>query len=154
MVTTIGLNPDYNMVLNDLITMDYDAAAAYQEAMDRLQGQQIKRILGEFREDHLRHIRELSMLAHLMRIEPPTGPDIMAALTKGKVIIADLFGDKAILMAMKSNEEDTNTAYERAFAHEGIPVQALDIIERAYHDEQRHKKWLVDTIENMSVRAA
>ena len=37
-----------------------------------------------------------------------------AILTQGKVVLADMFGDSAILKAMKTNEDDTVTAYDRA----------------------------------------
>ena len=45
---------------------------------------------------------------------PPKEGDMKALLTKGKVVIAGLMGDEAILQAMRTNEADTNTAYERA----------------------------------------
>ena len=38
-------------------------------------------------------------------------------LTQGKVILANLIGDLTILRAMRSNEIDTNTAYEFAKKH-------------------------------------
>ena len=43
-----------------------------------------------------------------------------ALLTKGKVVIAGLMGDEAILQAMRTNEADTNTAYERAVNFKGL----------------------------------
>jgi hypothetical protein len=41
---------------------------------------------------------------------PPKEGDMKALLTKGKVVIAGLMGDAAILQAMRTNEADTNTA--------------------------------------------
>jgi hypothetical protein len=51
-------------------------------------------------------------------------------LTQGKVLIAGLMGDKTILQAMKSNEEDTNTAYARAVEHEDTPAQVKATLEQ------------------------
>lgn len=65
--------------------------------------------LQEFRDDHKRHIKELSEVLRAHKEDAPETP----SLTKGKVILADLIDKEAILSAMKSNECDTNTAYER-----------------------------------------
>jgi hypothetical protein len=40
----------------------------------------------------------------------PEGPDMKQRLTKGKVVMMD---DESIVMAMKTNKDDTVTAYER-----------------------------------------
>ena len=70
--------------------------------------------LAEFERDHLRHITELGDILSSMGRTPPKEGDMKALLTKGKVVIAGLMGDEAILQAMRTNEADTNTAYERA----------------------------------------
>lgn len=155
MVTTIGLNPDFNVVLKDLISLDYDAADAYEAAIQRLQNIEFKQQITQFREDHLRHTRELSGVAKQLGLEPPDSTDLKVLITKGKVVVADIFtGDKEILMAMKTNEEDTNTAYGRAFNHKGMVPQALNIIERGLADERRHRAWIEDTLMKMEGKAA
>ena len=50
----------------------------------------------------------------MLRIEAPSEGDSKQMLTTGKVALASLMGDGAILAAMKTNEDDTVTAYERA----------------------------------------
>jgi uncharacterized protein (TIGR02284 family) len=154
MVTTIGLNPDFHVVLKSLIALDYDAAEAYQAAIERLENAEYKTQLTEFKADHQRHIEELSEVARTLGLEPPTGPDMKVALAKGKVVLMDIFGDKAILMAMKTNEEDTNTAYERAFNHKDIDPQAREVVERGYADERRHRAWIMDTLMKIGDKAA
>jgi hypothetical protein len=62
----------------------------------------------------LRHITELGDILSSMGRTPPKEGDMKALLTKGKVVIAGLMGDEAILQAMRTNEADTNTACERA----------------------------------------
>jgi hypothetical protein len=54
---------------------------------------------------------------------PPKEGDMKSILTKGKVVMAGLIGDKAIFEAMRMNEADTNTAYERAVNFEGVAIQ-------------------------------
>lgn len=146
MVTTIGLNPDFHVVLKSLIALDYDAAEAYEAAIERLENAEYKKQLTEFKADHERHIKELSEVAHILGLTPPDGPDMKVALTKGKVLLMNIFGDKAILMAMKTNEEDTNTAYERAFTHKDLDPRARETVERGFADERRHRAWITDTL--------
>jgi hypothetical protein len=90
------------------------AADAYQAAIDRLENSSYRNALAEFKRGHLRHITELGDILSSMGRTPPKEGDMKALLTKGKVVIAGLMGDEAILQAMRTNEADTNTAYERA----------------------------------------
>jgi hypothetical protein len=55
-------------------------------------------------------------------------------------------GDKAILVAMKTNEDDTNTAYERAVNHEGRHASAEEVLRRGLADERRHRAWIDETL--------
>ncbi len=143
MVTFVGTQDDFGTALVELIELDFDAVAAYTAAIDRLTNEEYKQKLREFRDDHERHIRELSavLLAHNQKT--PTGPDHTKQwLSKGKVIIAELMGDQAILAAMRSNEVDTNTAYERIVGHKNKWPDADEIVKRGLQDEKRHKTWL------------
>ena len=59
------------------------------------------------------------------------------------------FGNKAILMAMKSNEDDTNAAYERAVAHLGLGVDVTTILEKHLADERRHREYIVTALQGL-----
>jgi len=132
-------------LLEDLIALDYDAADAYQAAIDRLENTHFKQTLRDFKGDHLRHMEELSEILSGMGRTPPKEGDMKSLLTKGKVVIAGMMGDKAILEAMRTNEADTNTAYERVVAHEGVPSTTLNVLQRGLQDERRHCEWILDT---------
>ncbi len=69
-------------------------------------------------------------------------------LTTGKVAVASIMGDSATLPAMRSNEEDTVTAYDRASRHEVATAEALPIFQRALADELRHREWMSSTAAN------
>ena len=71
--------------------------------------------LKEFKNDHDRHVQELKKCFEQKNETPPLGPSPNQWLTKGKVFMANLLGDKTILIAMSSNESDTNTAYESVY---------------------------------------
>ena len=98
--------------------------------------------LKEFRNDHDQHVEGLKALAASQDILLPDGPDLKRILTRGKVILASPAGDGAILLAMKTNEDDTVTAYERASTHRDMPPEALPLMRRALADEQRHRTWM------------
>jgi rubrerythrin len=147
MVTLVGLQTDVVDAIQDLIELDYDAVEAYQAAINRLDNQVYKIQLRQFMADHERHIQELSTVLRRHSEEVPEGPSIGKQwLTKGKVVIANLMGDNAILLAMRSNEVDTNKAYERMSKRADLPVDISNIIARGLEDERRHKAWLESII--------
>lgn len=141
MVTTVGTEDDKLEMLQDLIKLDYAAAEAYQTAIDRLDNASYKTQLAAFRSDHQRHIEELGPVVRAMGGEVPDSGGAKELLTQGKVAMSSLMGDKAILKAMKTNENDTNVAYERCA--EKAPPQARDIIQRGLADERRHRDWIL-----------
>lgn len=127
--------------LNDLIELDYDAIAAYQAAIDRLEDNNYKAQLAIFMQDHENHISALSQLVSQEGGAPADKGDMKVILTKGKVVIADLAGDEAILKAMLMNEEVTNKSYENEVTkHYPQPIQS--ILQEHLDDERRHKEWL------------
>lgn len=145
---------EYNEVidrLNDLIQIDFDAIEAYQAAIDRMSDPQFRQTLGAFMNDHERHTRELSECVTSLGGTPKNKGDAKQILTKGKVVLANLAGDKAILKAMKSNEDDTNKAYEEAVNHPGCRAvdMVLATLERGLSDERRHREWIVKTLERL-----
>lgn len=131
--------------LNDLIQLDYDAIAAYQSAIERLDKAEYKTKLTEFLGDHKRHVEELGKAVRNEGGTPPTGGDAMKILTKGKVLIAGLVGDEAILKAMSANEKVTNTKYEEA-VKTGYAEEIQAILRQGLSDERRHKDWIEATL--------
>lgn len=142
MVTFVGTQTSFPDSVRELIELDNAAVEAYEAAIERLENREHKQKLGEFRDDHRRHIRELSDLLKNHHESLPTTGSVKEWLTKGKVVVATLVGDKAILMAMASNEVDTNTAYERMNERQDKWPSAQDILKRGLEDERRHAAWL------------
>ena len=150
MTTLVGTQDDFAKAVKELIELDCDAVEAYEAAIDGLENESYKNQLTEFKRDHERHIREFSELLRNHDCVPPTGPSTKKWLTKGKVNIANILGDLAILRAMRSNEYDTFTAYDRMNKHEAKWPDAYEFILRGLEDEQRHGAWL-DQILNANV---
>jgi hypothetical protein len=53
-------------------------------------------------------------------------------------MMASLFGDKAILEAMRTNEDDTKTAYGRAVQHQDVTLEMRQVLEQNLANERRH----------------
>ena len=154
MVTTVGMNADFEGLIKDLIELEYDAIGAYHACIERFENTQYKMQLQEFVSDHEQHLQDLQQCARTYNIEIPDGPDMKALLAKGKIVMADMFGDKAILMAMKTNEDDTVTAYERACEFDDVPSDVLPIFQKGHADELRHRAWMETTAKTDQQRAA
>jgi ferritin-like metal-binding protein YciE len=142
MVTKVGMQDEYADALKDLLELECDALEAYEAAIKRLEDENYKQKMLEFSQDHKRHIKEISEVLNAHNITYTPGPSAKQWLTKGKVILANLMGDKKILDAMLSNEVDTNAAYERMQARVDIWDGSRSIIIRGLVDEKRHKSWL------------
>lgn len=145
MATTVGTESRLTDLVQDLIQLDYAAAEAYSTAIEHLSSGDYKQQLAAFRGDHLEHTRTLGEWMRQQGQNPPEGGGAKQLLTSGKVVLAGLVGDKQILQAMKTNEDDTNTAYERASSHrEADGVRP--VFEKNLSDERRHRAWMEATI--------
>ncbi len=142
MVTTVGTEGNLVDTLNNLIQLDYDAIEAYEAAIDRLDSAEYKARLKQFRDDHARHTRDLGAVVTELGGTPARQGGAKSMLTRGKVMMADLMGDGAILQAMKSNEDDTNTAYERALRNAEDNAAAATKLRAGLEDERRHRAWI------------
>lgn len=142
MATLVGTQKQMTDLLHQLIELDFDAIEAYRAAIARLEDGGDRAQLAAFLADHERHVRDLTATLVGMGQKAPEGADLKQVLTKGKVVLAALVGDRAILRAMKSNEDDTNTAYERAFRRNDLPADVRALVGKNLADERRHRSWL------------
>ena len=149
MATMVGTQKSFTQAIKELVELDYDALGAYESAINNLENPEYKKKFEEFKLDHQRHITELSAFLSRCNETAPSGPDNMKkVLVKGKVELASLFGDQNILSAMLSNEEDTNTAYERINARigESADKEIAKIIASGLADERKHRDWIQSNI--------
>jgi rubrerythrin len=146
MATLVGLQTSPVSLIRNIIELDYDAIEAYEAAIEKLEDPSFRAQMEGFCADHRRHVADLNpILERLGGIRVVQG-DIKRVLTKGKVLIASLIGDRAVLLAMKTNEKDTNIAYERAVAHEGLDASTIAALYRNLGDERRHRAWIIETL--------
>lgn len=143
MVTFVGSQNNFEDALKELVELEYGAIDAYEAAIERLESAKFKGKLNEFKSDHERHLQEISTLLENHSLEvPEKGVLGKQLLTTGKVLLANMVGDNAILRAMLSNELDTNTAYERMNDHADKWSDAVTIIKNGLQDERKHKAWI------------
>lgn len=146
MVTMVGTQTNFEDALYELCELDYDAIEAYEAAINRLDNKDYVNKMEEFKKDHERHVEEISNLLRKHQKEVPDGPSPKNILAQGKVVLANMFGDEAILKAMLSNEQDTNTAYERLNEYKEKWDDAITMLSRGLEDEKRHKQWIQLTL--------
>jgi rubrerythrin len=150
MVTTRGTETDLFEAVANMIELDLDAAEAYKAAIARLQDPGCKLTLGTFLADHERHVRDLTAFLHRASRVAPTKADFKRFLTQGKVYIGQIVGDRGILMAMRSNEADTNQAYEQACERKDLIEEVREILFRGLADERRHRDWIDQRLASMA----
>lgn len=148
MVTMVGTESTLTGLVENLLLLEHDAIAAYEQTIERLENPAYKARIAEFKADHDRHVQDLTALATSIGATPYQEGDAKQMLTTGKVALASIMGDGATLTAMRSNEEDTVTAYDRASRHEAATAEALPIFQRALADELRHREWMSSTAAN------
>ena len=145
MATTVGNEGDIAGLVTDLIYLERDAIAAYESTIEKLSDRALSEQVQRFLADHNQHLTVLNEMARELGTDAPREGDMKQMLTTGKIALANLMGDAAILKAMKTNEDDTVTAYERAARHRDAVPKSGAFFEKALADEQRHRDWMEQT---------
>lgn len=142
MVTMVSNESTIQDLVTNLIYLEYDAIAAYESCIERLYDNALAAKVAEFKADHDEHVLVLTEMSRQLGIEAPNGGNMKQMLTTGKIVIADMMGDAAMLKAMNTNEDDTVTAYERASRHPDAIPESKAFFMKAHQDEERHRSWM------------
>jgi rubrerythrin len=140
-------------MLNDLLQLEHDALPAYQIAIAGLRNPAQRDRLLAFRDDHRRHVDELTALIQAHGGVPLRLPHLPTGIFKLLVQMAGLpGGDRAILLAFKANEWQSQEKYGRRAAEDtGHAPELAAFLRRAAEDEARHYAWVCDALEGMGV---
>ncbi|WP_306117353.1 MULTISPECIES: ferritin-like domain-containing protein [unclassified Roseitalea] len=141
MPTTVGTEADEKTMIGHLINLEHDAIAAYESVIDKLDNASHKERVTAFKADHDQQVAELRSIAAELGMEASSNGDFKKLLTTGKIALANLGGDKAILRAMKTNEDDTVQAYQQARDNSAARPEWRSFFEKALADEERHRAW-------------
>jgi len=142
MITKVGTQVKFADAMRELLALEYDAIEAYDVALSRLGSRVYRHKLLDFLEDHKRYIQELSEILDAHDQDLPELPSKGQWLAKGKVALASVVGDGAILSAIQSNEEDVIKAYERAVCSTDMWDDARYVLVNGLKDINIHEKWL------------
>jgi rubrerythrin len=128
--------------LGSLMKLDYDAARAYEQALEKIHDQAIHHTLFKFLNDHHRHVTDLSNTIRSLGGEAPSpSPDIKGFMIEGFSSMRSMTGIKGALEAMRMNEKVTNKHYAAA-AKMDFPESIRLLVENNYGDEQRHLAYI------------
>ena len=153
MATMIGNYKELAKLLNSLIELDYDAIAAYRTAIDKLDNADDKAVFRGFMADHERHIIDLRPFVERFGEKSAQGTNAMVILTKGMVVIAGLMGDRAILEAMRTNEDQTNRRYDKATSRGDLPAELMAVLLKNLSDERRHRTYILERLGTYELHA-
>jgi len=142
MATTIGTSKELVKLLNSLIELDYDAIEVYQVAIEKLGDAMEKAQLRVFVKDHERHVAQLRAIVVGAHEKTAEKGDFKAVLSKGRILLGSLAGDRAILAAIMSNENAINAAYERATQRDDLPRELREALMANLADERRHLAYM------------
>jgi len=133
---------DFTPTLKALAQMDIDAISSYDQAIEAIKDRGIARRLQEFKEDHVRHVEELSAVIRTYGETPPDfSRDVKGFLMEGLTKVVSKLGTTPALKAMRLNEKLTNRKYREALEKK-MPDDLRRLIEQNYGDEQRHLHYL------------
>lgn len=137
--------------LNDLLQLDHDAIEAYSLAITALSDQSLKRTLTRYREDHERHVRDLTVLIEARGGTPLRLPHIPTGFFKLSMQALGIAGgDRTILMAFRANEGQVRNKYARHAERTHSPdVEA--VLRRNAEDEARHYAWATEMLSTFGV---
>lgn len=132
--------------LKKLIHLDIDAVHAYDMAIKEIDFVEIRSRLTAFKQDHERHVSDLSVeLSSLGEMPPKLSPDFKGYLIKGFTALRSKMGTEQALEAMRSNEQLTNKNYKEAMKKD-FPQNIKELISRNFSDEQRHFAYIERTL--------
>jgi uncharacterized protein (TIGR02284 family) len=127
--------------LSSLIQLDVDAIQAYNQAIENTDVPEVRERLVEFRDDHERHVLNLSDEVRALGGEPPERKrDVKGFFIESFTAIRSRSTEGA-LKAMRMNEELINRTYEKALAAE-LTDNARRLVREAYEDEQSHLEYV------------
>ena len=134
--------------LSTLVQLDIDAIHAYEQAIEKIENVQVQDQLTRFKEDHRRHVENLSSLIQRHGGQAPEySRDFKGFLIQGFTALRSVTGTEGALKAMKSNELLTNKTYDEALSWD-LADDVKDVVKRNREDERLHLNYIEKAIES------
>ena len=126
-------------LLNHLLHLHFDLNGAYDSALSRIDDDDLRLRMSRMRDSHIGIIAEISALVVALGKTPTRSGDWHGVLERGRVVLGDLRGQRGIIEAMASNEEELSGAYREALAHPGLPADVAQVLSKASQQEAVHR---------------
>lgn len=144
------MEKDLTKRLANLAQLDIDAYHAYSQAIERIEEPTVRENMVRFRDDHREHYLELAREIRGMGGTPPDiTADFKGHLIEGFTAITSITGTKGAMRAMQGNEKLTNRRYAEATEWMDASNEIRNIVKRNYQDEQRHLRYIEDTLKTL-----
>ena len=128
-------------ILEQAVKLEQDCLAAYTQAMQRLKDAQLSGEIGRLVADHRARLARLQRrLAETAMGQPSPNP-LTAALNRGKVELGRLLGDRAILLAVRNNADDTALAYGQVAERVELSEPTRQMFRDMHQEARRHQAW-------------
>jgi len=128
--------------LSALVQLDIDAVHAYGQVDEAIGPVEFRNQLLRFRNDHEKHIEQLSAVLRALDADPPVREqDFKGFVLEGFTAIENHLGVEEALLAMKTNEELINQRYKEAFIR-GFTPRIGELVAYYYLDEQTHLQFI------------
>lgn len=142
MSTSIGTEHTLGDMLNSLVELNHDCISAYDSALTRVDREDFRVRLRAMVADLRRHLDELKPHVEALTTNVSDTPSPKEILTKGRVVLAGLVGDEAILSALRRNQQDMQQALHAAVNYKGNTAKTRAMLEGQLRTETGHFDWL------------
>jgi rubrerythrin len=132
--------------LRSLFHLDVDAVHSYNQAIKNIDVSDYRQQLSRYRDDHERHIKDLSERIRALGVAPPDySRDFKGFFLESFAAILSTTGTEGALQAMKSAEEITNHSYRDSISWD-VDQDTKSLLKKNYDDEKRHLQWIEQTL--------
>lgn len=142
MATPTPSLPALEQQLSRLRQLDQEAEAAYEAAAVRVRRPALRRGLRALAADCRRHVDELAPYLPAAGVSRGPADDERRLLRAGRLMLAQVLGDAAVLDALGDLVRQSTAAYADALADDRLAVPARAVVQRNACDERRHEHWL------------
>lgn len=128
--------------LNELIRRNKDSLAGIGDALEFVTKPELREGLRKLRTSHEHHIDLLGGTVLLLGGAPAAEQDWHHWISEGKVYLGKLRGDKGVLQAVHSEEEDLRDEYFKKIGELKNSPEAVSMIREILDDSEKNLEWL------------
>jgi hypothetical protein len=137
--------------LNDLLALQHDYLAANASSQERLFRDEARATARTVQQRHRKQVEELAETIRTLGGTPRMRSDLRRLISEGRVLLADMGGDRHVLRAMRANAEELQAAYDKARAVNALPEAIEVLLGRHVTELANERSWLEDRRRDVEV---